>query len=122
MKYPSTIKSIKAAIRGISYTFIHEKNFRIEVIFAIFVVIFLIITDAEVWRWIVSIIMIIVILMSELANTALERIVDMLKPQKHPYAKVIKDIAAGMVLISVIGVAIAGIIVLGPLMFRVFTT
>ena len=121
MKYPSTIKSVKAAIRGISYTFIHEKNFKIEVMFAIFVVVFLTITDAEAWRWIISIVMIIVILVSELANTALERIVDMLKPQKHPYAKVVKDIAAGMVLVSVIGVGVAGIAVLGPLICRIFT-
>ncbi len=122
MKYPSTIKSVKAAIRGISFTFIHEKNFKIEIISAFLVIIFLIITKAEVWRWLASIIMIIVILTAELANTALERIVDMLKPQKHPYAKVVKDIAAGMVLISVIGVGVAGVIVLEPLLYRIFST
>ncbi len=120
MKYPSTIKSIKAAIRGISFTFTHEKNFRIEVMSALLVLIFLFITEAEVWRWLVSMMMIVIIMIAEFANTALERIVDILKPQKHPYAKVVKDIAAGMVLIAVIGVGMSGVIVLGPLMYRFF--
>ncbi len=120
MKYPSTIKSVKAAIRGISFTFIHEKNFQIEIISAFFVLLFLFITGAEIWRWLVSIMMIIFIMTAELVNTALERIVDMLKPQKHPYAKIVKDIAAGMVLIAVIGVSVAGAVVLGPLVYKFF--
>lgn len=120
MKYPSTIKSVKAAIRGILFTFKHEKNFRIEVISALLVLIFLVITKAEVWRWLVSMMMIVIIMTIELANTAIERVVDILKPQKHPYAKVVKDIAAGMVLVAVIGVGISGVIVLGPLVYRFF--
>ena len=120
MKYPSTIKSIKAAIRGISFTFTHEKNFRIEVVSAFLVMIFLFITEAEVWRWLVSMMMIVIIMTTELANTAVERVVDILKPQKHPYAKVVKDIAAGMVLVAVIGVGISGVIVLWPLVYRFF--
>ena len=44
----------------------------------------------------------------ELANTALEALVDLVSPGDHPLAKRAKDIAAGAVLVASAGAAAAG--------------
>ena len=47
-------------------------------------------------------------------NTALERLTDLVSPGFHPLAGKAKDIAAGAVLITVIGAVSIGIIIFGP--------
>ena len=40
------------------------------------------------------------VLITELINSVAERVIDYLRPEYHPKAKIIKDIAAGIVLLS----------------------
>jgi diacylglycerol kinase (ATP) len=47
-------------------------------------------------------------------NTAIERLTDLVSPGFHPLAGKAKDIAAGAVLITVIGAVSIGIIIFGP--------
>ena len=47
--------------------------------------------------------MIVLVLAAELFNTALEQLCDHLHPEKHANIKVVKDVAAGAVLILSIG-------------------
>lgn len=52
--------------------------------------------------------------MAELFNTALEAAIDLVSPQKHPLAKIGKDVGAAAVLIAA-GIAVmVGLIILGP--------
>jgi len=48
------------------------------------------------------------VLFAELANTAIEVVVDLVSPDYHPLAKQAKDVAAGAVLIASIGAIIMG--------------
>jgi diacylglycerol kinase (ATP) len=47
-------------------------------------------------------------------NTALERLTDLVSPQYHPLAGQAKDIAAGAVLLAVIGAFCVGVVVFLP--------
>jgi diacylglycerol kinase (ATP) len=47
-------------------------------------------------------------------NTALERLTDLVSPSFHPLAGKAKDIAAGAVLIAVLGAISIGVIIFGP--------
>jgi diacylglycerol kinase len=51
---------------------------------------------------------------AELVNTALERLVDLVSPGRHPVAGQVKDIAAGAVLVAAVASAGVGVAVLGP--------
>jgi len=64
------------------------------------------------WCWIVLAIM--AVWTAEALNTAFEFLADAASPEFHPLVKHAKDVAAGAVLISAIGSAIIGILVLGP--------
>jgi diacylglycerol kinase len=119
MKNCSIGCSLKAAVRGVSFTFKNERNFRIEIYIAFFVVCALIILRATLSQAAVVIMMIFLVLMIELMNTAIERVVDILKPRKHPYAKVIKDVSAATVLILAVGASIVGTIIFIPLIIEI---
>ena len=64
--------------------------------------------------------MIFFVLVMELFNTILERVVDILKPRVHPYAQLIKDIMAATVLIASIGAIVVGITIFYPYIKELF--
>lgn len=107
-------RSLKHALDGISYAVKHERNFRIELIFAILVIALIFIFNVKAWEAIILILMIMWVLVSELTNTVFERVVDILKPRIHPYARLIKDLMAAVVLISSIASLVVGIIIFYP--------
>jgi undecaprenol kinase len=62
----------------------------------------------------VLILTIALVLSLELANTAAERVMDILKPRVHPYARVVKDAMAGAVLIAACAAVCIGMCILLP--------
>jgi len=120
MKNRSIKYNFEAAIRGIIFTFQNERNFRIEIYVAFFVFLALFVLEATLMQAAIIVTIIFLVLMIELMNTAIERVVDILKPRKHPYAKVIKDVSAATVLILSVGASIVGIIIFIPLIIAAF--
>lgn len=111
-------QSFSAACRGLIYAFKIERNFRIEIYIAVIVGGALVVLHATFLQAAVIVTMIFLVLMIELMNTAIERVVDILKPRKHPYAAVIKDVSAAMVLVLSVGASIVGIMIFVPLIIE----
>lgn len=107
-------RSLRHALDGIKYALAHEKNFRIELLIAVLVVFLIFVFKVKNWEAIILLLMIMWVLISELTNTVLERVVDILKPRIHPYARLIKDLMAAVVLISAVVSIIVGIIIFYP--------
>jgi len=106
--------SIRHAVRGIRYALFRERNFQIELLLAVLaIVLSFLFPLAPVERAAVFLV-IALVLPLELLNTACERVMDMLKPGMHPYAKVVKDLAAGSVLIASLLAVFVGIAVFLP--------
>lgn len=107
-------KSFRHAFRGLKYSIAYERNFQVELIIAAIVIALILIFKVKSWEAIVLILMIMWVLITELTNTVVERVVDIIKPRIHPYARLIKDIMAAVVLISVVVAAMVGIIIFLP--------
>ena len=75
------------------------------------------ITRAE---WIAITLCIGMVIAAELFNSAIERLVDLVSPQRHPLAGQIKDIAAGSVLICALAAMVVGLIIFIPYLTRFF--
>ena len=116
MKGYTIERSAKAAGRGLIYAFKNERNFRIEVYVAVIVVSALYVLQASLLQVAVIMTMIFLVFMIELMNTAIERVVDILKPRQHPYAGVIKDVSAASVLVLSLGASVVGLIIFVPLL------
>jgi len=54
---------------------------------------------------------------AELLNTAIEALTDLASPDFHPLAGTAKDVAAGAVLLAVVGAVVVGALVFGPHLF-----
>lgn len=71
-------------------------------------------------EWIVCICLFVLVIGGELFNTAIEIAVDLAMPKINDDAKKSKDIAAGGVLVLVIGSAIIGLIIFIPKIINLF--
>lgn len=88
------------AIRGLSYTFRYERNFRIEILAGLLVIVSIFLFDFLLWERVILICMVGWVLVMELLNTVVERIINIVRPRNHPYPGVIKDVMASAVLLS----------------------
>jgi len=113
-------RSMRHALRGLWYAFRHEKNFQNELVIAILVVIAMVYLKLSREAMVALIFMIMMVLIMELINTIFERVVDILKPRVHPYARLIKDLMAATVLITSIVSVVVGIIIFYPYIIERF--
>ena len=51
---------------------------------------------------------------AEALNTAIEAVVDLASPERHPLAGRAKDVAAGAVVVAVAAAGVCGLIIFGP--------
>lgn len=113
-------KSFHCAFRGLKYALSVEKNFQIEVIIAAFIIALILIFKIKNWEAVILFSMIMWVLVVELCNTVVERVVDILKPRVHPYIRLIKDMMASVVLISAVFAAVIGVIIFYPYFKNLF--
>ena len=106
--------SFKYAIEGIWTSFKTERNMKIHIFIMILVIIAGIILNINKSEWIICIILFAIVIGSELFNTSIETIVDMVMPEKNEKAKIAKDVSAGAVLVVAIGAAIIGLVIFVP--------
>ena len=108
------IQSFTHALRGLVDLFKYEHNSRIHLVSAIITIIagFLLkITSAE---WLIIILIIGLVFITELINTAIERLADKVQPEFDPIIKKVKDYAAAAVLVASITALVVGSIIFIP--------
>jgi diacylglycerol kinase len=110
----SRIRSFKHAFAGIWYVLRTQKNAWIHLFIMVMVVILAAWLRLSLVDWAVLVLSIGIVWLAEFFNTSIEAIVDLVSPQRHPLAKVSKDVGAAAVLIAAVAAAIVGIFVLGP--------
>lgn len=106
--------SFHYAIAGVWYAVRYNQNMRIHFIAAIIVLIaayFFKVTGEEMA---ILGVMILLVIGSEMINTAIEEMVDLITKEHHEEAKVAKDVSAGMVLVTAIGAVIIGLFIFVP--------
>ena len=107
-------KSVGHALDGIEYAVNHERNVKIEILFAILTSILGFILKISLLEWVVIVLVIAMVLALELVNTAIERTVDLVTKDYHDLAKASKDVAAGAVLVMSMFSVIIGLIIFIP--------
>lgn len=105
------MNSFKYAFTGL-FQMRSETNFRIHLLISIMTIIFGFYKAISSLEWIIIIACIGMVIAFETINTAIEKTINYISLEKHPEAKIIKDISAGAVLITAITSAIIGVIIL----------
>ena len=92
-------KSFKYAFRGIVYCIKNERNMRIYTAAALYVFAFSHFFEITRTGYAVLLLTFALVMAAELFNTVAEEITDMIAASYHPVARIIKDLAAGGVLV-----------------------
>lgn len=108
------------AWQGLLEVIKEERNFKIHLVAAVIVTVAGIYVQLNYLEWAIICLVIMSVLIAEAFNSAIERIIDYVKPDIHPEAKRIKDISAGAVLIASVFAVIVGMIIFLPKMYMLF--
>jgi len=114
IKIKRLYKSFTYAFRGLGKTLKEEQNLQIQSIAGLVVIILGWYFRIEVEEWLILILVIGLVILMEIINSAIERITDVLKPRLDSYVKEIKDIMAAAVMLASVIAIIVGLIIFIP--------
>ena len=114
MKPKSWAQSANLAIEGIIYSVKTQRHMRYHLFVALAVLVLSLVLDISRIQFVLLCVAIVLVLVTEMMNTAIEVVVDMIAETYDPLAKTAKDIAAGVVLIASIGALMLAYLILYP--------
>lgn len=117
---PKLSFSFKCAFVGIAHAFKYNQNIKIHFLTAIIVVILSIFFRVNPFEMGILGVMILLVIASEMINTAIEEMANLITKEHREEARIAKDVAAGMVLIAALGSVIVGILIFGPHILKLF--
>ncbi|AFS78821.1 diacylglycerol kinase DgkA [Gottschalkia acidurici 9a] len=100
MKISRTIKSFNYAVEGIIYALRKEKNMKIHFFYSFSCTNIKFVFNFSRLEFLILFFTISLVIITEMINTAIEKVVDMYTDKYNPLAKIAKDVAAGAVLIA----------------------
>lgn len=100
MKNRNLTESFNNAVNGILYTVRNERNMKIHIAAAVLVLLLSLFYNLSRVEYLIVFITIALVIICELFNTAVEILVDTLIGVYHPKAKIVKDAAAGAVMVA----------------------
>ncbi len=94
------IDSFNAAIEGIIYVLKTQRNMRVHFLAAALILVLSVVLRMDWEDTVLLMTAIVLVLLTEMLNTSIEHITDLVKGSYHPLARIVKDVAAGAVLLA----------------------
>lgn len=113
-------QSFKHASAGVWWALKYNQNLRFHFGAAIAVIVASVIAHINAFEMGILGVMILVVVVTEMINTVVEEMVDLITLEHRQQAKIAKDVAAGMVLLSAMGSVIVGFLVFMPHILKFF--
>lgn len=120
VKHRTLLKSFHYAMEGVIFSFKNNQNFRLHIVAGVIVVILAVLFKVGAFEMGILGVMILLVLCTEMINTAIEEMTNLISREHSREAKIAKDVAAGMVLLTSVGSVIVGVLVFLPYIFRLF--
>lgn len=106
MKNANFIDAWKNAFKGIFYATTTQRNVKIQLVIAVLVMFLSLLFNLSRAEFLCLMFTVVLIIIAEMFNTAVETVVDLYTDLYHPKAKIAKDVAAGGVVIAAINALI----------------
>ena len=110
MKNKAFLHRLGFASSGFILALKAENSFRFQVFAATIVILFLLVVQPSLIWSALLVVMIVMVLMAELFNTAIELLCDYVQPDHHKVIGKIKDLSAAAVLMSSIGSVVVAVL------------
>jgi diacylglycerol kinase len=111
------LESFRYAFAGIWHTLKTERNAQIHLSIASAIFIIGLLLRLSLTEWAILALTTGFVFATEMLNTVAEAAMDYATTEFNPQVKVVKDVAAGAVLIAAITAVIVGLLILGPPLF-----
>ena len=99
LKNKNFIEAWKKATGGIVYAVKTQRNIKIQLCIAVLVIIFAIVFKVNITQAMFLTFATMLVIITEMVNTAIEETVNLVTNKFHPVAKIAKDVAAGAVVL-----------------------
>jgi diacylglycerol kinase len=114
MHSQNLLEAFRCAFSGLWYTLRTQRNMRVHLLIAGAVMVLGLWLRLPADQWAILAATSGVVLISEITNTVVEGVVDLVCPDYHPLAKTVKDAMAGAVFLAAMIAVIVGLLILGP--------
>jgi len=112
--FASRIRAFGYAFQGWWHVLRTQRNAWIHAVMTVLVVLVAAWLKLPARDWAVLVLAIALVWTAEFINTSIEAIVDLASPEKHPLAKVGKDVGAAAVLVAALASVLVGLLIMGP--------
>ncbi len=102
------------AFSGLKAVFATEHNMWIHCALTVVAIILGFVMEISKTEWLALVIMMAIVWMAELFNSAIEKTMDFISTDHHPQIKLVKDIAAAAVLVTALAAVVVGGIIFIP--------
>ena len=108
------LRGVSHAARGLKHVITTQHNAWIHIAATLLVsaAAWYVKARSEDWRWLI--LAIALVWGFEIINTAIEKLCDVVSPERNPLIGMVKDVAAGAVLVSAIAAALIGLTIFWP--------
>lgn len=113
-------RSFGYALKGLAHMFTTQANAQIHLLAVVVTSIAGVYFKISKAEWIVQTIVITTVIAAELFNTSIEVMLDLLHPEEHEKAGLVKDLAAGGVLITAVGAVVVAAFIYGDKIVAIF--
>lgn len=114
------IKSFKYAFEGIHYAFKNDQNLLAHLLVAFLVINASMALRVSPYEMGILGLTIMMVISAEMVNSAIEKMVDLITKEHRQEAKIAKDVAAGMVLLTAFAAFVIGTLIFLPYVLRLF--
>lgn len=113
-------QSFKHAFAGVYFAYKHNQNLRVHFVIAFLVILASLLFRVNHFEMGILGVMILLVIASEMINTTIEEMTDLITKEHREEAKIAKDVAAGMVLVAALGSVIVGVLIFVPYILKMF--
>ncbi len=118
IKPKNWFESLNCAIEGVIYAFKTQRHVRYHYAIAVGALLLSLVLKLPMVEFALFAVSVVILLFAEMINTAIEEAVNLIEARHHVLAKNAKDVSAGAVLISSIGVAIMGYMIFSKYLYE----
>ncbi len=107
-------RSLKHAVRGLREVAHAEHSFRVQLTLGTIAIVASILLPLSTLQRVLILLLVAAVLVLEVMNTIVERLIDAVQPRLSPMVREVKDMMAGTVLLTSLAALIVGLIIFVP--------
>jgi diacylglycerol kinase len=119
--FKSRFRSFRFALNGLLSLLKYEHNSRIHLVAAVVAIVLGVLLKLSSSEWSLLIIIIGAVFITELLNSSIESLADLIHPEHHELIKKAKDYSAAAVLVSALVAVVTGCLIFIPKIFCLFS-